>query len=58
MSSYGIESCSIVCSDDGKGGSSDFVAGFVLGGAVFGTLAYVFAPQVFIILNCFLLITF
>ncbi|KAM1142477.1 hypothetical protein ACFX19_042997 [Malus domestica] len=35
-------------SDDSRrgGGGADFVAGFVLGGAVFGTLAYVFAPQV------------
>ncbi|KAM1029898.1 hypothetical protein FF1_042263 [Malus domestica] len=35
-------------SDDsrGGGGGADFVAGFVLGGAVFGTLAYVFAPQI------------
>ncbi|XP_026401605.1 uncharacterized protein LOC113297373 isoform X2 [Papaver somniferum] len=34
--------------DDGSrgGGSGDFVAGFVLGGAVFGTLAYLFAPQI------------
>ncbi|XP_010463722.1 PREDICTED: uncharacterized protein LOC104744374 [Camelina sativa] len=28
------------------GGSSDFVTGFLLGSAVFGTLAYVFAPQI------------
>ncbi|KAK8934600.1 hypothetical protein KSP39_PZI014784 [Platanthera zijinensis] len=28
-----------------RGGGGDFVAGFLLGGAVFGTLAYVFAPQ-------------
>nr|CAN60966.1 hypothetical protein VITISV_015143 [Vitis vinifera] len=27
-------------------GGGDFVAGFLLGGAVFGTLAYVFAPQI------------
>ncbi|XP_062119620.1 uncharacterized protein LOC133834197 [Humulus lupulus] len=35
--------------DDGNrggGGGGDFVAGFLLGGAVFGTLAYVFAPQI------------
>ncbi|VVA11518.1 PREDICTED: unknown [Prunus dulcis] len=32
-------------SDDSRGGGADFLAGFVLGGAVFGTLAYVFAPQ-------------
>ncbi|KAG6752049.1 hypothetical protein POTOM_044265 [Populus tomentosa] len=31
--------------DGSRGGGSDFVAGFVLGGAVFGTLAYIFAPQ-------------
>ncbi|CAL9219358.1 unnamed protein product [Arabidopsis halleri] len=28
------------------GGSSDFVTGFLLGSAVFGTLAYIFAPQI------------
>lgn len=28
------------------GGGGDFIAGFLLGGALFGTLAYVFAPQV------------
>lgn len=36
----------MVCSDGDRGGGSDFVAGFLLGGAIFGTLAYVFAPQV------------
>ncbi|KAK9144504.1 hypothetical protein Sjap_004407 [Stephania japonica] len=30
----------------GGGGGGDFVAGFLLGGAVFGTLAYIFAPQI------------
>ncbi|XP_020703135.1 uncharacterized protein LOC110114555 [Dendrobium catenatum] len=29
-----------------RGGGGDFIAGFLLGGAVFGTLAYVFAPQI------------
>jgi hypothetical protein len=33
-------------SDGGRSGGGDFVAGFLLGGAVFGTLAYIFAPQV------------
>ncbi|KAL8141540.1 hypothetical protein V2J09_014572 [Rumex salicifolius] len=28
------------------GGGGDFVAGFLLGGAVFGSLAYIFAPQI------------
>ncbi|KAF9625353.1 hypothetical protein IFM89_022129 [Coptis chinensis] len=28
------------------GGGGDFVSGFVLGGAIFGTLAYIFAPQI------------
>ncbi|KAL3521769.1 hypothetical protein ACH5RR_019918 [Cinchona calisaya] len=28
------------------GGGGDFVAGFLLGGAIFGTLSYVFAPQI------------
>ncbi|GLT36858.1 hypothetical protein SLA2020_112080 [Shorea laevis] len=32
--------------DSNRGGGSDFVAGFLLGGAVFGTLAYTFAPQI------------
>ncbi|CAA2963337.1 uncharacterized protein LOC111388339 [Olea europaea subsp. europaea] len=31
---------------DHRGGSGDFVAGFLIGGAIFGTLAYVFAPQI------------
>lgn len=38
-----------VCAEynDSRGGSGgDFVAGFLLGGAIFGTLAYVFAPQI------------
>ncbi|XP_050253376.1 uncharacterized protein LOC126699533 [Quercus robur] len=32
--------------DGSRGGGGDFFAGFLLGGAVFGTLAYVFAPQI------------
>ncbi|KAL3837938.1 hypothetical protein ACJIZ3_022529 [Penstemon smallii] len=32
--------------DRSSGSGADFVAGFLLGGAVFGTLAYVFAPQI------------
>ncbi|XVF42869.1 hypothetical protein PTKIN_Ptkin01aG0400400 [Pterospermum kingtungense] len=32
--------------DGRKGGGSDFVAGFLLGGAIFGTLGYIFAPQI------------
>lgn len=32
--------------DGSRGGGSDFVAGFFLGGAIFGTLAYIFAPQI------------
>ncbi|XP_037497168.1 uncharacterized protein LOC105632476 [Jatropha curcas] len=32
--------------DGSRGGGGDFVAGFLLGGAIFGTLAYVFAPQI------------
>ncbi|XP_077247149.1 uncharacterized protein LOC143886869 [Tasmannia lanceolata] len=32
--------------DGSRGGGGDFLAGFILGGAVFGTLAYVFAPQI------------
>ncbi|XVF30538.1 hypothetical protein REPUB_Repub16aG0066800 [Reevesia pubescens] len=37
-----------VCAEyrDGRSGGNDFVAGFLLGGAIFGTLAYVFAPQI------------
>ncbi|KAL2921460.1 Threonylcarbamoyl-AMP synthase [Bienertia sinuspersici] len=31
---------------DSGGGGGDFVAGFLLGGAVCGTLAYIFAPQI------------
>ncbi|KAJ0970815.1 hypothetical protein J5N97_018774 [Dioscorea zingiberensis] len=33
-------------SDGSSGGSGDFIAGFLLGGAICGTLAYVFAPQI------------
>ncbi|KAF5749253.1 hypothetical protein HS088_TW04G01218 [Tripterygium wilfordii] len=33
-------------SDGSRGGGGDFIAGFLLGGAIFGTLAYVFAPQI------------
>ncbi|XP_065853927.1 uncharacterized protein [Euphorbia lathyris] len=33
-------------SDGSRGGGGDFVAGFLLGGAVCGTLAYIFAPQI------------
>ncbi|KAJ8761694.1 hypothetical protein K2173_004470 [Erythroxylum novogranatense] len=32
--------------DGSRGGAGDFVAGFLLGGAICGTLAYVFAPQI------------
>ncbi|EYU19752.1 hypothetical protein ABFS82_06G091200 [Erythranthe guttata] len=32
--------------DRSSGSGADFAAGFLLGGAVFGTLAYVFAPQI------------
>ncbi|KAK7308872.1 hypothetical protein RJT34_05177 [Clitoria ternatea] len=32
--------------DNRGGGGGDFLAGFLLGGAVLGTLAYVFAPQI------------
>lgn len=35
-----------ICSDGGRSGAGDFASGFLLGGAVFGTLAYIFAPQV------------
>ncbi|KMZ69807.1 unknownprotein [Zostera marina] len=32
--------------DDGYNAGGDFAAGFILGGALFGTLAYIFAPQI------------
>ncbi|KAH7854660.1 hypothetical protein Vadar_016553 [Vaccinium darrowii] len=32
--------------NESRGGGGNFVAGFVLGGALFGTLAYAFAPQI------------
>ncbi|ESW29078.1 hypothetical protein PHAVU_002G041600 [Phaseolus vulgaris] len=32
--------------DNRGGGGEDFLAGFLLGGAVFGTVAYIFAPQI------------
>lgn len=37
---------SYVYSNGNRGGDGDFIAGFLLGGAVCGTLAYIFAPQV------------
>ncbi|KAH7538459.1 hypothetical protein FEM48_Zijuj03G0201500 [Ziziphus jujuba var. spinosa] len=43
--SFCIAHC-IHSSDANSGGGGDFVAGFLLGGAVFGTLAYIFAPQI------------
>lgn len=36
----------VILSDRSDGGGGDFVAGFLLGGALCGTLAYIFAPQV------------
>ncbi|OIW11147.1 hypothetical protein TanjilG_22954 [Lupinus angustifolius] len=33
-------------SDNRGGGGGDFLAGFLLGGAVLGTVAYIFAPQI------------
>jgi hypothetical protein len=40
-------------SEDSKGGGG-FLTGFLIGGAIFGTLGYVFAPQVLLnfILHC------
>ncbi|KAJ4882667.1 hypothetical protein Rs2_32760 [Raphanus sativus] len=40
-----------VCAEYGRrrgsgGGGGDFVAGFLLGGALFGAAAYIFAPQI------------
>ncbi|CAJ1926306.1 unnamed protein product [Sphenostylis stenocarpa] len=32
--------------DNRGGGGGDFLAGFLLGGAIFGTAAYIFAPQI------------
>ncbi|KAG8381688.1 hypothetical protein BUALT_Bualt06G0147500 [Buddleja alternifolia] len=32
--------------NDHRSSSADFAAGFLLGGALFGTLAYIFAPQI------------
>ncbi|TYJ46794.1 hypothetical protein E1A91_A02G142900v1 [Gossypium mustelinum] len=37
--------CAEYC-DGSRGGAIDFAAGFLLGGAIFGTIAYVFAPQI------------
>ncbi|CAN4085526.1 unnamed protein product [Withania somnifera] len=39
--------CANYSNQRGGGGSGgDFVAGFLLGGAIFGTLGYIFAPQI------------
>lgn len=43
---------------DSSGGGGEFAAGLLLGGAVFGTLAYVFAPQVLICHFCTLVFSF
>ncbi|XP_057456825.1 uncharacterized protein LOC130747804 [Lotus japonicus] len=32
--------------DNSGGGGGDFIAGFLLGGAIFGTVAYIFSPQI------------
>nr|GMD93273.1 Low-density lipoprotein receptor-related 2 [Ipomoea batatas] len=32
--------------DQRRAGGSEFIVGFLLGGAIFGTLGYVFAPQI------------
>ncbi|KAH9771310.1 Low-density receptor-like protein [Citrus sinensis] len=37
---------SIRADEGSQRGGGDFIAGFLVGGAVFGTLAYVFAPQI------------
>ncbi|KAK1441522.1 hypothetical protein QVD17_07486 [Tagetes erecta] len=37
---------SFLRSDRSGGGGGDFVAGFLLGGALCGTMAYIFAPQI------------
>ena len=41
-------------SDRRGGGAGDFVAGFFIGGAVFGALGYIFAPQVGATTSCVL----
>uniref|UniRef100_A0A7N0UA97 Uncharacterized protein n=1 Tax=Kalanchoe fedtschenkoi TaxID=63787 RepID=A0A7N0UA97_KALFE len=43
---YGINRNFAVYAEYKSGGTGDFAAGFLLGGAVFGTLAYIFAPQI------------
>jgi hypothetical protein len=39
-----------------RGGGGDFVAGFFLGGLVFGALGYVLAPQVFLYVSLCLML--
>ncbi|KAF3651834.1 hypothetical protein FXO37_17817 [Capsicum annuum] len=42
-----ISSVPFYAHSDQRGGSGgDFVAGFLLGGAIFGTLGYIYAPQI------------
>ncbi len=36
----------LFCGRRGGAGAGDFVAGFLLGGVVFGALGYLLAPQV------------
>mgnify|MGYP000733494386 CR=1 FL=1 len=40
------------CAFRKRGGAGDFVAGFVLGGVLFGALGCIFAPQVNVVLRC------
>ena len=42
---YNICGTILLYSEDSKGGGG-FLAGFLIGGAIFGTLGYVLAPQV------------
>ncbi|RYR69535.1 hypothetical protein Ahy_A03g016089 isoform B [Arachis hypogaea] len=35
----------VYCYREGGGGGVDFLAGFLMGGAILGTAAYIFAPQ-------------
>jgi len=38
--------CLNICSNNKGGGGADFLVGFFLGGAICGTVAYIYGPEV------------
>lgn len=52
LHAYTICETILLYSEDSKG-EGGFLTGFLIGGAIFGTLGYVFAPQVLLNLQVF-----